>query len=105
MGSLNWASSLLILLIIPQAFWIRPSKSVYFLNYIIHLLCNELKAVLGFIINPGRVLFFTLSLSLPLWFGYTLQRFLIQFNYNMAHLVPEGTPAALIPLIVLIESI
>ena len=131
--SLNWASSLLILFIIPQAFWLRSSKSVYFLNYTIHLLCNELKAVLGFIVNPGRVLFFTslfmfilfnnfiglfpyiftasrhfsftLSLRLPLWFGYILQRFLIQFNYNMAHLVPEGTPAALIPLIVLIESI
>merc|ERR1712054_753400 len=39
------------------------------------------------------------------WVCYILQRFLIQFNYNMAHLVPEGTPAALIPLIVLIESI
>merc|ERR1711920_377080 len=129
--SLNWASSLLILFIIPQAFWLRSSKSVYFLNYTIHLLCNELKAVLGFIINPGRVLFFTFmfilfnnfiglfpyiftasrhfsftpSLRLPLWFGYILQRFLIQFNYNMAHLVPEGTPAALIPLIVLLESI
>merc|ERR1711878_138476 len=97
------------------------------------LLCRELKAVLGSMINPGRILFFislfifilfnnfmglfpyvftasrhfsfTLSISLPLWVGYILQRFIIQFNYNISHLVPEGTPAALIPLIVLIESI
>merc|ERR1711970_1276363 len=47
----------------------------------------------------------TLSIRLPLWLGYIIQRFFIQFNYNMAHLVPEGTPGALMPLIVLIESI
>jgi F-type H+-transporting ATPase subunit a len=28
-----------------------------------------------------------------------------QFNHNIAHLVPEGTPAALIPLMVVIERI
>merc|ERR1712224_491452 len=37
--------------------------------------------------------------------GYIIQRFVLQFNYNIAHLVPEGTPGALIPLIVIIESI
>ena len=130
---LNWLSSVLVLLIIPQIFWLRSRKSVYVINYITSLLCRELKAVLGSMINPGRIIFFislfifilfnnfmglfpyvftasrhfsfTLSISLPLWVGYILQRFIIQFNYNISHLVPEGTPAALIPLIVLIESI
>ena len=130
---INWISSLLVLFILPQAFWLRSRKSIYLINYITSLLCSELKAVLGSIINPGSMLFFvslfifilfnnflglfpyiftasrhfsfTLSIRLPLWLGYIIQRFFIQFNYNMAHLVPEGTPGALMPLIVLIESI
>jgi len=28
-----------------------------------------------------------------------------QFNYNIAHLVPEGTPGALMPVIVIIETV
>jgi F-type H+-transporting ATPase subunit a len=32
-------------------------------------------------------------------------RILKQLNHNLAHLVPEGTPRALIPLIVLIETV
>jgi len=32
-------------------------------------------------------------------------RLVKQFNINIAHLVPEGTPAPLIPLMVLIESV
>lgn len=34
-----------------------------------------------------------------------LLRFTSQFNHNIAHLVPEGTPAALMPLMVVIERI
>lgn len=94
---------------------------------------GELKAVFGVLIVPGALLFFqaifmfilttnflglfpyvftrsshlrfTLSLSLPLWLGSVLYRILIQFNSNIAHLVPVGTPGVLIPVIVLIESV
>ncbi len=37
--------------------------------------------------------------------GYILLRLTSQFNRNIAHLVPEGTPGALIPLMVVIESV
>jgi len=112
---------------------LRKRKAVFFLGFILEQLLKELVAVLGLIINPGSILFFgglfifllfnnflglfpyiftasrhfsfTLSIRLPLWVGYIIQRFVLQFNYNIAHLVPEGTPGALIPLIVIIESI
>ena len=111
----------------------RKRKAVFFLGFILEQLLKELVAVLGLIINPGSILFFgglfifllfnnflglfpyiftasrhfsfTLSIRLPVWVGYIIQRFVLQFNYNIAHLVPEGTPGALIPLIVVIESI
>merc|ERR1711931_545495 len=111
----------------------RKRKAVFFLGFILEQLLKELVAVLGLIINPGSILFFgglfifllfnnflglfpyiftasrhfsfTLSIRLPVWVGYIAQRFVLQFNYNIAHLVPEGTPGALIPLIVVIESI
>jgi len=112
---------------------LRKRKAVFFLGFILEQLLKELVAVLGLIINPGSILFFgglfifllfnnflglfpyiftasrhfsfTLSIRLPVWVGYIIQRFVLQFNYNIAHLVPEGTPGALIPLIVIIESI
>lgn len=100
---------------------------------IIALLVEELSAVFGIFITPGAILFFvrlfifiifrnflglipyvftasshlryTLSLGLPLWLGYIIIRLVNQFDQNMAHLVPEGTPAGLIPLIVIIERV
>ena len=46
-----------------------------------------------------------MSLSLPIWLGYILYSLVIQFEENIAHLVPEGTPGALLRVIVLIESV
>jgi len=131
--SLNWVSCFLVVFFLPQFFWLRKRKAVFFLGFILEQLLKELVAVLGLIINPGSILFFgglfifllfnnflglfpyiftasrhfsfTLSIRLPVWVGYIIQRFVLQFNYNIAHLVPEGTPGALIPLIVIIESI
>jgi len=37
--------------------------------------------------------------------GAVVYSLVIQFNHNIGHLVPEGTPGALIPLIVVIETI
>ena len=37
--------------------------------------------------------------------GYICISIITQFNYNICHLVPEGTPGVLIPLMVVIESV
>jgi len=130
---LNWFASVSVILCLPQIYWIIKRK-VLKLNYIIiNSLINELKIALGVIISPGARLFFlttfffiiftnvigllpyvftsrrhlsfTLAISLPVWLGYIVISLIKQFNINIAHLVPEGTPPLLIPLMVVIETV
>lgn len=129
----NWVSALVVLLLVPQGFWLIKRQVSKGFEIILMALINELKSVFGGFINPGVILIFsavfivvisgnffglfpyvftasrhlsiTLALSLPLWLGRMIIRFVKQFNRNIAHLVPMGTPAALMPVIVLIESI
>jgi len=129
----NWVACLSVLLLIPQGVWLVRGQIESLFKLTIKALMRELKAVFGHLIAPGALLFFqsifmfilstnflglfpyvftrsrhlsfTLSLSLPLWLGSVLYRISVQFNSNIAHLVPVGTPGALIPVIVLIERV
>ncbi len=47
----------------------------------------------------------TLTLSLPLWLAFIMYGWVNHTKHIFAHLVPQSTPGALIPFIVLIESI
>ncbi|MCP4054887.1 MAG: F0F1 ATP synthase subunit A, partial [Mesoflavibacter sp.] len=84
---------------------IRPGRSLLFLSIFFFILLNNVIGLLPYVFTSSRHLSFTLSLSLPLWLGRLLISLIKQFNKNMAHLVPEGTPPPLIPLMVIIESI
>jgi len=122
-----------VLFIVPQGWWLSRGQKETLMKIALKGLMGELKAVFGVLIVPGALLFFqsmfifilitnflglfpyvftrsrhlrfTLRLSLPLWLGSVLYRILVQFNSNMAHLVPTGTPGVLIPVIVLIERV
>merc|ERR1712158_296139 len=48
---------------------------------------------------------FTLTLALPIWTGSIVFSIKNQYNRLFAHLVPRGTPVALIPVIVIIETV
>jgi len=58
-----------------------------------------------YIFTSTRHLTMTLSLALPLWLGGIAWALMYQFNTVLAHFVPSGTPVALIPLIVIIETV
>jgi len=130
---LNWAAAFVSLFFLPQNFWIQKRKNLLILQLITEYIRLELKVVFGPLVKPGTILFFscsflyiliincigltpyvftpsrhisfTLSLALPLWIGYMVFSLISQFNHNIGHLVPEGTPGILIPLMVVIESI
>nr|YP_009369646.1 ATP synthase F0 subunit 6 [Heterocentrotus mammillatus]AID60565.1 ATP synthase F0 subunit 6 [Heterocentrotus mammillatus] len=47
----------------------------------------------------------TYSLGFPLWMAVNILGFYLSFNSRLSHLVPQGTPSALIPLMVWIETL
>jgi len=131
--SFNWVSRLGILLIFPQLFWVQKSQISKSFERVYIFLRSELSAVFGQAGLPGNVfvysrifffivfsnamglfpyiftssshLSFTLTLALPLWLGRMVWAILHQYNDIIAHLVPQGTPNALIPVIVIIETV
>lgn len=129
---LNWISVSLGLLFLPYYFWLVPSRYVtvfkkievaltqeitlllgaankslviIFLSIFIFILINNSLGLLPYIFTASRHLAFTLRLALPLWLGYFIFGWLNHTTHILAHLVPQGTPGALIPFIVLIETI
>lgn len=131
--SLNWLSTFLGLLIIPSIYWFIPSRYHVIWNSILLTLHKEFKTLLGPAGHNGRTfifislfaiiifnnflglfpyiftrtshLTFTLALALPLWLSFIIYGWLNHTQHIFAHLVPQGTPAILIPFIVCIETI
>nr|AII41700.1 ATP synthase subunit 6 [Petrobiellus sp. 2 JZ-2014] len=131
--SLNWMSILLGLLMIPYIYWFTPSRINFMWNNIMLTLHIEFKTLLGPSGYSGSTLFFismfsfilfnnfmglfpyiftstshlvmTLTMALPLWFSFMLYGWLNHTQHMLAHLVPQGTPPALMPFMVCIETI
>lgn len=131
--SLNWISTFIGLLIIPYNFWFLPNRSNILWNSILLTLHKEFKTLLGpnsqngcsfiFISLFSLILFnnflglfpyiftrtshltITLTLALPLWISFMIYGWVNHTQHIFAHLVPQGTPAVLIPFIVCIETI
>uniref|UniRef100_A0AAU6PTG8 ATP synthase subunit a n=1 Tax=Homidia sp. TaxID=3054010 RepID=A0AAU6PTG8_9HEXA len=131
--SLNWISSLLLISFLIPSFWLTPSKFSTFLSLVSKKLHSEFKTLLGpsslqgssimfislfilIVINNFLGLFpyiftasshisLTLTLALPLWLTFMIYGWVNSTNHMFAHLVPQSTPSALMPFMVLIESI
>nr|YP_010693143.1 ATP synthase F0 subunit 6 [Zeugodacus depressus]AQT19244.1 ATP synthase F0 subunit 6 [Zeugodacus depressus]WCB98376.1 ATP synthase F0 subunit 6 [Zeugodacus depressus]WGU15882.1 ATP synthase F0 subunit 6 [Zeugodacus depressus] len=131
--SLNWMSTLLGLLLIPSAYWLMPSRWHILWNSILLTLHKEFKTLLGpsghsgstfifvslfsmilfnnfmglfpYIFTSTSHLTLTLALALPLWLCFMLYGWINHTQHMFAHLVPQGTPAVLMPFMVCIETI
>ena len=130
---LNWISRAIPLLFLPQAYWMTNSQLLKTIQNIMNYLYGELSAVFGLVALPGTVFIFlrffffiffcnliglapyiftrsshmsfTLTLALPIWIGSIVFSIKNQYNRLFAHLVPRGTPVALIPVMVIIETV
>lgn len=128
---LNWASSAIVLIFLFPPFWKRLNITFFSLSTLKTYLVGELKAVFAnwspsngliipcvllfriflnnflglfpYIFTSSRHLIFTVSISLPLWTGHIIIGWVKTPRNMLAHLVPLGTPAVLMPFIVLIE--
>merc|ERR1712212_706538 len=123
---LNWLSRIIPLLFLPQIYWLAGSQTLKTVQNIIMYLYGELSAVFRLIALPGTVFIFlrffffiffcnliglalyiftssshisfTLTLAIPIWIGRIVFSIKNQYNSLFAHLVPRGTPVALIPV-------
>jgi len=131
--SLNWLRALILLIAVTPIFWLVPNKLNTILNMFTTKLHSEFKTLLGpdsfngsstifislltfilinnflglfpYIFTASRHLAITLTLSLPLWLCFIIFGWLNYTKHIFAHLVPQSTPGALIPFIVVIETI
>nr|QLY89831.1 ATP synthase F0 subunit 6 [Azelia cilipes] len=131
--SLNWLSTFLGILMIPSMYWLMPSRFQIFWNNILLTLHKEFKTLLGPMGSNGSTFIFvsmfsmilfnnfmglfpyiftstshltlTLTLALPLWLCFMLFGWMNNTQHMFAHLVPQGTPAILMPFMVCIETI
>lgn len=131
--SLNWLRTFIGLLIIPSIYWLIPSRYHIIWNNVLITLHKEFKTLLGPLSHNGSTFIFislfsiilfnnflglfpyiftrtshltlTLTLALPLWLRFIIYGWFNNTQHIFAHLVPQGTPAVLIPFIVCIETI
>jgi len=129
----NWIRSIILLIIIPSTYWICPNPLFLVVSKIKSTLHYEIKTLLGPSAFKGRTLLLitsftfiifnnfiglfpyiftrtshivtTLTLALPLWVSFIAFGWFNYTKYILAHLVPQGTPSALISFIVLIETV
>nr|YP_009544242.1 ATP synthase F0 subunit 6 [Roisinitermes ebogoensis]AYO45650.1 ATP synthase F0 subunit 6 [Roisinitermes ebogoensis]URX52855.1 ATP synthase F0 subunit 6 [Roisinitermes ebogoensis] len=128
---LNWTSTFLGLLFIPTSMWLIPSRHLTMWNLMLSKLHNEFSNLLSkskggtfifvsifslilfnnflglfpFIFTSTSHLTLTLSLALPMWLSFMIFGWINNTNHMFEHLVPQGTPAALMPFMVCIETV
>nr|URX53438.1 ATP synthase F0 subunit 6 [Calcaritermes emarginicollis] len=131
-SSINWASTFLGILFIPMGMWLIPSRHSMMWHMLITNLHKEFKTLLGeksmgstflfislfslilfnnflglfpYIFTSTSHLVMTLTLALPLWVSFMMFGWINNANHMFEHLVPQGTPAALMPFMVCIETV
>jgi len=129
----NWISLIVPTIIVSQSYWLINSQLIKSHVLLFQILMDELLAVFGKGNMQGNIFLFlslfifillsntmglvpyvftatshlvcTLSFAMPLWLGTIVWAVVNQYNIILAHLVPLGTPPALISPIVIIEII
>lgn len=130
--TLNWIILVLIFIFIPMKYYLmerqliiifkgisiqlmRVFREVSSPNYMalsflsvitfLYLVVRNLLGLFPFIFTGTAHLIITLGVGVVIWISFFLIGFICNFKNSCAHLVPEGRPLGLSPLIVLIERI
>nr|AHX97802.1 ATP synthase F0 subunit 6 [Mirax sp. QL-2014] len=131
--SMNWISSFLWILLLPQIYWLMNSRFYKFMMILMKSLWNEFKVIMKVKFNMNNMLYllslfmfillnnfmglfpylftssshlmFSLSISLSMWIGFMLFGWLKNTTFMFVHLVPMGTPFILMFFMVMIEML
>nr|YP_008757612.1 ATP synthase F0 subunit 6 [Lepidocampa weberi]AEV44877.1 ATP synthase F0 subunit 6 [Lepidocampa weberi] len=129
----NWLSIFTGLILIPMNFWLIPNRLLMTFKKIFFTLHKEFKTLIGPSFFPGMTIIpislftiimlnnslgllpfiftstshltMTLTMALPLWLSMMIYGWINNTTHMLAHLVPQGTPPALMPFMVMIEMI
>nr|YP_002735074.1 ATP synthase F0 subunit 6 [Riptortus pedestris]ABZ02116.1 ATP synthase F0 subunit 6 [Riptortus pedestris] len=131
-SSMNWISTITCFLLIPLTYWMLPNRLNTLFNLLISKLNEEFKTLMGpnskgmtlmmislfmfilinnimgllpYIFTSSSHMVFTMTMALPLWLSLMIFGWINHTNHMFAHLIPIGTPAPLMPFMVLIETI
>nr|YP_009350036.1 ATP synthase F0 subunit 6 [Vespa orientalis]AQQ78867.1 ATP synthase F0 subunit 6 [Vespa orientalis]WMM47728.1 ATP6 [Vespa orientalis] len=129
--SFNWLSITIPLILFPNHFWFKKSKTFMFWLSMNNFLLKEFKnfkknnlnniiiffsmfsmilmmnfiGLFPYIFTPSSHLSITLPLSLSIWLSIMVYNWFNMTNLSFAHLVPLNTPTPLMSFMVLIETI
>nr|QLY89525.1 ATP synthase F0 subunit 6 [Hydropsyche saxonica] len=130
---LNWLSSMLMILFFPLNFWLISNRYIFLYNLVLNFLKTEINNLLKtknfkgnsiffitlffmiffnnflglfpYIFTSTSHLIFNLTFSLPIWLTLMFYGWINKTQNMFIHLIPNGTPAILMPFMVLIETI
>lgn len=127
---INFIVALLPILFLPHAYWATPSRYFAGFNKILLFVHNRTKTItmgprksvilcriflfirlinlfrlLPYVFCSSSHFTFTLALAIPFWTAAIFYIFTKHFHRTLAHLVPEGSPAAIIFFLVIIELV
>nr|YP_010952961.1 ATP synthase F0 subunit 6 [Empoascanara angkhangica]WMQ52404.1 ATP synthase F0 subunit 6 [Empoascanara angkhangica] len=128
--SMNWLSTIIFMMILPYKYWFTPNKinlmfsmvmktlqkeismlmpyqgtTLIMLTLLLFVLVNNLMGLLPYVFTSSSHLIYSLSMALPLWMALMIYGWTNKYNSMFSHLVPTGTPAMLMPFMVMIETV
>uniref|UniRef100_A0AAU6QE45 ATP synthase subunit a n=1 Tax=Pyronotanthias smithvanizi TaxID=3363808 RepID=A0AAU6QE45_9TELE len=74
-------------------------------SLMVFLLALNMMGLLPYTFTPTTQLSLNLGFAVPLWLGTVLLGLRNQPTHALGHLLPEGTPSPLIPVLIIIETI
>nr|YP_010400432.1 ATP synthase F0 subunit 6 [Nesolagus timminsi]UQS76161.1 ATP synthase F0 subunit 6 [Nesolagus timminsi] len=96
-------------LILKQMMMMHSPKgrtwSLMLISLIMFIGSTNLLGLLPHSFTPTTQLSMNLGMAIPLWAGAVITGFRYKTKASLAHFLPQGTPAPLIPMLVIIETI
>nr|YP_009773268.1 ATP synthase F0 subunit 6 [Meitanaphis microgallis]QIZ12428.1 ATP synthase F0 subunit 6 [Meitanaphis microgallis] len=129
---LNWMSSLMIIILMPNFLWIMPNRinmiftimlnmlnkemmmlykskkikspSFMFICLFIFILLNNFISLFPYIFSSSSHMIFSMTMALPFWLFYIIFSTFNNTKNMISHLIPLNTPIYLAPFMTLIET-
>nr|QBZ38164.1 ATP synthase F0 subunit 6 [Purohita sinica] len=127
---INWISLFTPLLILPNKFWIKESRTSFMKKFFYMKIYKEMKFIykneqiilmlksmflmilimnlmglIPYMFTPSSHLSISISMALPMWLAMILFSWMNSSNLMFAHLLPLNTPLLIAPFMILIESL